>query len=67
MLQIAFTCDYIEDPVFMGINSNVGVLLFYFLLMFLNVLINTLRNKTNAYYVLMIVILLVAFMDLVVV
>lgn len=34
MLQIAFTCDYIEDPVFMGINSNVGVLLFYFLLMF---------------------------------
>lgn len=66
MLQIAFTCDYIEDPVFMGINSNVGVLLFYFLLMFLNVLINTLRNKTIA-YVLMIVILLVAFMDLVVV
>lgn len=67
MLQIAFTCDYIEDSVFMGINSNVGVLLFYFLLMFLNVLINTLRNKTIAYYVLMIVILLVAFMDLVVV
>lgn len=66
MLQIAFTCDYIEDPVFMGINSIVGVLLFYFLLMFLNVLINTLRNKTIA-YVLMIVILLVAFMDLVVV
>lgn len=67
MLQIAFTCDYTEDPVFMGINSNVGVPLFYFLLMFLNVLINTLRNKTIACYVLMIVILLVAFMDLVVV
>lgn len=51
----------------MGINSNVGVLLLYFLLMFLNVLINTLRNKTFAYYVLMMISSLVAFMDLVVV